>query len=153
TSVPYNPIYNTFLSCTTGCTTVLVTPGANPPPYIDYQVCGNVIGSCGLVYWCDTARVTFFSNLAVGISPINPVLCNWPGNFVTLTANPAGGAPPYTYMWNTGATTQSITVGPGVYTVSLDDSVHCSTATASCTVTALPAPIAASAGNDTTICS
>src|SRR5689334_10935434 len=45
TSVPPNPLYNSFLSCTAGCTTVTVNPGANPPPYVDYQVCGDVFGS------------------------------------------------------------------------------------------------------------
>lgn len=152
TSVPFNATYNSYLSCTTGCSTVIVNPGANPPAYIDYMVCGNVIGSCGQVYWCDTARVTFFNTLGVNITPVNPVLCYGPGT-ITVTANPTGGATPYTYLWSTGQTTQSINVGPGVYTVTVDDSVHCATATATVNVTALPAPIVADAGNDTTICS
>ena len=32
-----------------------------------------------------------------------------PGQQVTLTLNPTGGTQPYTYLWNNGATTQSIT--------------------------------------------
>jgi len=47
-----------------------------------------------------------------------------PGESVTLTANPSGGAPTYTYLWNTGETTQSITVTPGVtttYSVTVTD--------------------------------
>lgn len=39
-----------------------------------------------------------------------------PGESITLTANPTGGAPPYTYLWSTGETTQSITVSPGTTT-------------------------------------
>lgn len=52
----------------------------------------------------------------------NPMEC--PGDPVTLTAQPSGGAPPYTYLWSTGETTQSIVVTPGsntIYTVSATD--------------------------------
>lgn len=38
------------------------------------------------------------------------ILC--PGDEVVLTAQPSGGAPPYTYLWSTGETTESITVSP-----------------------------------------
>jgi gliding motility-associated-like protein len=151
-SVPPNALYNSYLNCTAGCNTVTVTPTGTPPAFIDYQVCGNVIGGCGSVSFCDTARVYFFNNLAVNITPVNPVLCAGPGNTVVVTANPSGGATPYTYSWSTGQTSQSITVGVGTYTVTLDDSMHCSTATATVNVTALPAPITANAGNDTMIC-
>jgi gliding motility-associated-like protein len=47
-----------------------------------------------------------------------------PGESVTLSANPAGGAPPFTYLWNTGETTQTISVTPAAtttYTVTVTD--------------------------------
>lgn len=45
---------------------------------------------------------------------------------VTLTANATGGTPPYSYLWSTGATTQSITVNiPGDYAVTARDSNLC----------------------------
>ena len=47
-----------------------------------------------------------------------------PGESVTLTANPTGGAPPFTYLWNTGETTQTISVTPAAtttYTVTVTD--------------------------------
>ena len=47
-----------------------------------------------------------------------------PGESVTLTANPTGGAPPFTYLWDTGETTQTISVTPAAtttYTVTVTD--------------------------------
>ena len=61
-----------------------------------------------------------------------PMEC--PGDPVILTATPTGGAAPYTYLWNTGETTQSITVQPGstaTFSVSVTDDCLNETATAS----------------------
>ncbi len=70
-------------------------------------------------------------DLTISINDIPPVavditggVVNCPGELVTLTANPSGGSPPYTYLWSTGETTQSITVTPTVtttFTVSVTD--------------------------------
>ncbi len=55
-----------------------------------------------------------------------------PGDPVTLTANPTGGAPPYTYLWSTGETTQSIVVSPTSNTTySVDVTDACLNETAS----------------------
>ncbi len=81
----------------------------------------------------------------LGVSDVQPVavtvanasvLC--PGNNVTLTAIPSGGVPPYTYSWDTGETTPSISVAPltnQTYTVSVTDNCLNETATGSGTVT------------------
>ncbi|HXH19185.1 MAG TPA: T9SS type A sorting domain-containing protein, partial [Chitinophagales bacterium] len=46
----------------------------------------------------------------------------------TATANPSGGTPPYTYNWNTGATTASIfNLCPGTYCVTITDAQGCQT--------------------------
>lgn len=66
----------------------------------------------------------FIQDIApVGLS-IDGGSINCPGESVTLTANPTGGAPPYTYLWSTGETTASIVISPIVtttYTVTTTD--------------------------------
>ncbi|HHJ50871.1 MAG TPA: hypothetical protein ENJ88_08245, partial [Phaeodactylibacter sp.] len=58
----------------------------------------------------------------------------------TATANPTGGAMPYTYAWSTGASTQTISnLAPGDYTVTVMDANGC-TATATVTVSAFVCP-------------
>src|SRR5690606_27560308 len=53
-SVGNNPFYNSFLSCQSGCDSTTITPTGIFPPYIDYVVCGFVIGGCIPFYFCDT---------------------------------------------------------------------------------------------------
>ena len=54
----------------------------------------------------------------------------------TATAQPTGGSLPYTYLWNTGATTATITaLAPGSYTPTITDANGC-TATQTVTVNA-----------------
>ncbi len=113
--------YNNLLSCTANCDTTYITPLPGSPPFIDYLVCGKTVGCQSGVTVCDTIRVNIFPQLQVTITPPNPYIC--PGfSSVTLTANPSGGVPPYSYLWNNGATTQSIIANtPGTYIVQVFD--------------------------------
>ncbi|MBL7766810.1 MAG: SprB repeat-containing protein [Chitinophagaceae bacterium] len=63
------------------------------------------------------------------------------GNNGSATAIPSGGTGPYTYLWSTGATTQSISgLTAGTYSVTVTDANNCLPATATFTLTQ-PAPI------------
>ena len=80
-----------------------------------------------------TVTVTSTSGLSVSISSTN-LKCNGDNNG-TATANVTGGTAPITYLWNTGATTSSISnLVAGVYSVTATDRNGCS-ASASITIT------------------
>lgn len=85
------------------------------------------------------------ANPIATILPANPAFCT--GGSVTLTAN-AGNS----YLWNTGAVTQSITVSAGAtYTVTVTQNGGC-TSTGSTTVTVNPLPAPSITGTNV-ICS
>jgi gliding motility-associated-like protein len=152
TTVPNNPIYNSYLNCSSGCDTVTISPPVNSlPAFIDYQVCGNVAGGCSSFPFCDTIRVHFVNDLAVTINPSNPTIC-FGGTNALFTANGSGGLGPYTYLWNTGETTATINKGPGTYSVQVFDQMNCSMAFDTVTVIALPSPISVNAGPDDLFC-
>lgn len=143
--------YNGYLSCPT-CTTTNVTAQVGYPPYIDYVVCGTPIAVCSTPTMCDTVRVTFNPTLFATILPQTPTVCFGQTNTV-LTAQGIGGTPPYSYQWNTGATTPNITVGVGNYSVIVSDSSGCPPTSTAVVVTAFANPITANAGSDLFVCS
>lgn len=131
--------YNSYLSCTSGCTSTTVTPQPGAPPYIDYRVSGST--SCAGVR-ADTIRVYTTAPLTVDVSPNNPAICS--GASTPLTATPSGGNAPYTYTWSSGQTTAGITASSvGTYTVTVsDNTTGCAPVSQSATVTAAPTPSA-----------
>lgn len=141
TSIPFNSIYNSYLSCTAACDTVVVTAQPGYPPFVDYEVSGNPIGGCGNDTIRDTVRVYFVTTQFANITPANPATCFGVPTAV-ITANGSGGAPPYSYLWSTGITTQSITVGLGTYWVQIQDSTNCPPAYDTVTVTLAPLTVA-----------
>lgn len=105
--------YNSYLSCTVGCDSTVVTAQPNAPPFVDYVVCGQpVAGACvssGL--FCDTIRIHFSPPILNTISPNPAVFCaNNPGGII-LTGNINGGMPPYTYAWTNGPNGSGTVVG------------------------------------------
>jgi len=144
--------YQSTIQCTSGCdTTTIVTPN-NPPSYIEYEVSGTPVGACSGVFARDTVRVSFVGSISSSISPSsNIVLCKGTST-TTLTANASGGNPPYTYLWSNGATTQSIVVSAGTYSVNISDATSCPNTSSSVTVT-IDADNTLGAGSDNTFCS
>jgi hypothetical protein len=137
--------YNSYLSCASGCNTTSVTPAIGAPAYIDYKVSG-IVTNCANTK-TDTVRVYTVPAMTVAVTPANPVICAGGSSNIILTATPAGGNPAYTYLWSTGATTQSISVNSiGTYTVSVsDNTTGCAAIPQSVTVTAAPTPVAPTA--------
>lgn len=143
--------YDGLLNTTSGSDTVIVTAPSNPPAFIDYLVCGTDIGGCNPLPYCDTIRVTFISPVTVSVSPNVQHLCFGAGN-TTLVATASGGSAPYFYSWNTGQTTDSISVGAGTYIVSVTDASGCIVAIDTAIITQDVLPIVANAGPDQNSC-
>jgi len=112
--------YDSYLSCASGCLSTTVTATGTPPAYVDYLVCGSPVSSCTQITFCDTLRVFFRPTLEVIITPANPTIC-FGQTSTTLTANPSGGTPPYSYLWNNMNPTQTVVVGAGNFSVELSD--------------------------------
>jgi len=142
--------YDSYLSCTTACTTTNVTPQPGGPAYIDYKVSGNRL--CGPVV-SDTIRVYTKPQIAVAITSTNAAVCAGGTTNATLTATAAGGDAPYTYQWNTGQMGQSITVNSGgVYSVSVTDTNNCLPAVQPITIATTPLPAPPTLSGNTSIC-
>ncbi|MGV3597628.1 MAG: hypothetical protein ACO1PI_07135, partial [Bacteroidota bacterium] len=154
-SVPYNATYNGFLSCTTGCDSVTVTPSGSFPDSISYRACGPVLGGCAGTSFCDTVTVYFVTNLGVQILPQNPTIC-FGDTATTITAHGTGGLKPYKFYWShiggSGLGDSVQYVDTGTYIVSLLDSLGCSFARDTVVVTGYSSSILAFAGIDTFVC-
>ncbi|MCB9188564.1 MAG: gliding motility-associated C-terminal domain-containing protein [Flavobacteriales bacterium] len=141
------------MSCTSGCDSVdIIVTGPGYPSFIDFEVSGYREHTlCDTARLRDTVRVYFVSDKEVDILPHFPVVC-FGGTNTTITANASGGAPPYTYQWSTGETTQSIDVGVGTYWVEVFDTTNCPTVLDTVVVTAHLSPISVNAGADANSC-
>lgn len=70
----------------------------------------------------------------------------------TASVTVTGGTPPYSYLWNNGATTASISAVAGTYIVGVTDANNCSVVVASTVINALGQPNQANAGPDLVAC-
>ncbi|MBN2681760.1 MAG: PKD domain-containing protein [Bacteroidales bacterium] len=144
--------YNYFLDCAAGCDTAHVIAQPGFPPFIDFEVSGAMLGPCSMFNTSDTVRVYFYDEKWVDIEPDSAVVC-FGASSAVLTATPVGGNPPYEYLWNTGETTQSVSVGLGTYIVAVTDQTDCPPVYDTVVVTQHLAPITANAGADQLLCS
>ncbi|RQO31498.1 hypothetical protein DBR32_05945 [Taibaiella sp. KBW10] len=89
--------------------------------------------------------------IAAGVNPTNilPATANLcQGASLNLSAGNAGSA----YLWNTGATTQTLTItAPGTYNVKITNAQGCSLTTPGTVISTIAAPVL-NLGNDTAIC-
>jgi gliding motility-associated-like protein len=118
-----------------------------PPGIYAYTVLGKV----GCIFTGTFTVLPGTLSPTVSVSPSSAHVCFGEPNQL-ITASPIGGIAPYTYLWNTGATTQSITIGAGIYTVTINDSKGCGSTTESTTITKDVLPILANAGLDINQC-
>ena len=95
-----------------------------------------------------TRLVTGAGTLAVSLN--NPAIACY-GGTATLTASPAGGTAPYSYLWSPGGQTSAdITAGAGTFSVLVTDANGC-TASANRTLTQ-PTPLTVLATSTNTGC-
>ena len=112
-----------------------LTPG-------NYSITGTV-SKANCASLSSTVNFIVYASPTVAISGPTEVYQN---GTATLVANVPTGLPPYTFSWNTGATTSSIsantsTLGTSNYTVTVTDAHGCNaTATASLLVKPVPVP-------------
>lgn len=115
----------------------------------------TVTDSKGCVTTSSAVTITEPPVLTVTASPSSSISCN---TTITISASANGGSGVYNYLWNNGATTSSITVGTGTYTVVVTDGNGC-TASNSVSVMAsnstllvnIPTPANICYGSTTTI--
>lgn len=153
--------FNNYLSCTSGCTTTVVTPLAGAPGFVDYKVCGQSLAPSCLPdpNFCDTVRVYFNPALAANVTPDPPAYCISAGG-ITLTGNVSGGDGTYFFQWtNQGGTvigtdSSYFASAPGTYIFQVFDGQYpgCPAKYDTVVVTQQNAP-GVSAGPDQTICS
>jgi hypothetical protein len=109
----------------------------------DYRAKVTDANGCTSDY-SNVLAIAQFASPSVTIATVpGTTICT--GDTATLTANPTGGSGPYTYLWSTSATGNSISVTTsGTYTVTVTDNNGC-TATASQAITASTAGTAIAA--------
>ena len=140
-STPITLTYSSSPSlCTspTGNASVIAAGGTAPYSYLWYTTpaytTATITGRAAGTY--DVKVTDAAGCIRTGSVVINPVniinnaftstspLCTLSNGSVTAT--PSGGATPYTYLWNTGATTSTVTSVPqGAYSVRITDAMGC----------------------------
>ncbi len=130
------------VSCNGYCDAAIdLSPQGGTPPYsINWSNGSSAEDQSGLCpgeynVWvtdsenCATSDNLIFLDpptLVMGVTTTDETALN--ANDGSATANPFGGSPPYNYLWNTGANTETISpLAPGMYCVTVVDENGCNT--------------------------
>ncbi|PTX19320.1 gliding motility-associated-like protein [Pontibacter mucosus] len=156
--ITYNGTYNKYLSFPNGDTRPLVTPDANAPAYVDYEVTGTTVATkCPGRFVSDVVRVFFYPPPTVTVGPNPAIIC--PGSSgVTLTGNVTGGDGKWEYIWTdpagnvvgNGLNYTATTVGTYKFEVRNVNYPNCREFSATVDVVS---NLAANAGPDQLVCS
>jgi gliding motility-associated-like protein len=123
-AVYMNPSTNFLVSWPVGVTLTGDTAN-NLCAGTDYLVTiTDTLSLCDTVYTINIPENPAFGG---GITEDQGILCNGDASG-QLTANPTGGSPPYSYLWNNGGITPTISgLIAGTYTVTITDTNGCDT--------------------------
>jgi gliding motility-associated-like protein len=106
-------------------------------------------GFCGII----SSDTIWIKDNPFKVNLSDTIICENEGP-ITLNPTIIDGNQPYSFIWNTGATSSNITVSPNsttVFSVTVTDSLSCN-ATAEATITVNPLPNVSINPEDTTIC-
>ncbi len=142
--------YNSWLSCTLHCDTVVFTPGTNPPAYIDFRVSGTPQNACSVVL-ADTVRIYIHDTLWANIIPDNPTVC-YDSTTTTLSCTLSGGLSPYTVQWSNSSNSFTAHLPPGNHWMSYHDQSSCPADTIFFAVNQVLQPPSVEAGDDIYVC-
>ena len=95
-----------------------------------YRRCARRAGCTDYIGESNIITITVTPGITLNCSATNGTCNN--NNIGTATATASGGTAPYTYVWNTGWSNQTMNAGPGTYNVVVTDANGC---TADCSVT------------------
>lgn len=137
-----------------GMSFVWNAPGAPTTPQASGLPAGTYAITVTDAAGCDTTLSVTIGQpaaLALGaLSVVDEPCAGQGGGSISATVN--GGTAPYTYAWSHGATTPSVNVGAGTYTVMITDANGCAPVSGTATVSATAQPNAADAGPDVVGC-
>ena len=156
---PLNPVIGGVLALCGGDSTQLsVTPVNydwylwNPGGSVNQSIWVSTAGTYSVTCSLTGCQKTVSVNVQVHPIPtptiVGPIITACGTGTTTLSSNPLYSS----YLWSNGATTSSITVGGGSYTLTVTDSNGCSATTPATIVSAYPPPTIV-AHNDTSFCS
>lgn len=150
-SVNATSIYNGFgvscFGCADGQVSAAISGGTPPYGYVwsnsftDTQISGLVAGSYSVTVvdgknCLANGSTTLQAPTQISVSLQSTNVSCFGGNNGSVTANASGGVGSYTYLWNTGATTSSISNLPsGQYSVSVSDANSAPVVSSSKTIT------------------